>query len=571
MKVFENSTSVLLFLVVLSLLFLFNSFIAKAQSSFVPLHDQSYHQFDRLDVLFATNKDSLLVFTSIKPYNRAKLALCTELLNQSTTAIDSSNHKQLLNNNSEWVNSRFLTKNNKKRFKKLYTNPADFWQLNLGNDFNLRINPIIYFQVGSSSSNRQFRYVNTRGVSIRGTISNKLGFYATLKENQASYADYVNQYVRRTQALPFEGRFKDFASSVGYDLFAPGYDFFRTEGYISFSPIKYINIQFGQDKNFIGNGFRSLLLSDVSNNYLFLKINTQVWKFNYQNLFMQLTGQFDRGVDQLKPKKFATMHFLSLQANRWLNVGFFEAVVFSRPNDGFELTYLNPLIFYRSVEFNLGSPDNVILGLDIKANIAKRFMAYGQLVLDELRVGELFSNSGWWGNKYGYQLGVKYFNVLGINQLDAQLEYNMVRPFTYTHNTTEANYTHYNMPLAHPLGANFRELVGVLRYQPHPQLMLTNHSMFTQQGGDIDTLNYGSNIFLLNTTRVSDFNNMVAQGNGINVFLNEFELAYQFKPNLFFDLTYTYRNEQSELNSSVSEHYFTLAMRLNLHRKKQLF
>jgi hypothetical protein len=60
----------------------------------------------------------------------------------------------------------------------------------------------------------------------------------------------------------------------------------------------------------------------------------------------------------------------------------------------------------------------------------------------------------------GLQLGAKYINALGIKNLDLQLEYNRVRPFTYSHRDSVANYTHYNQPMAHPLGANFSETIG---------------------------------------------------------------------------------------------------------------
>ena len=49
------------------------------------------------------------------------------------------------------------------------------------------------------------------------------------------------------------------------------------------------------------------------------------------------------------------------------------------------------------------------------------------------------------------QLGAKYVDAFGINNLDLQLEMNRVRPFTHSHNDSISNYTHYNQPLAHPL------------------------------------------------------------------------------------------------------------------------
>ena len=48
-------------------------------------------------------------------------------------------------------------------------------------------------------------------------------------------------------------------------------------GRISYSPHKYFNFQLGYDKNFIGNGYRSLFLSDWGNSYLFAKINTKIF------------------------------------------------------------------------------------------------------------------------------------------------------------------------------------------------------------------------------------------------------------------------------------------------------
>ena len=57
-----------------------------------------------------------------------------------------------------------------------------------------------------------------------------------------------------------------------------GVDYFDARGYITFNAAKYIDFQFGYDKNFIGNGYRSMFLSDWGNSYLFLKINTRIWK-----------------------------------------------------------------------------------------------------------------------------------------------------------------------------------------------------------------------------------------------------------------------------------------------------
>ena len=83
--------------------------------------------------------------------------------------------------------------------------------------------------------------------------------------------------------------------------------------------------------------------------------------------------------------------------------------------------YLNPLIFYRSIEQNLGSPDNALIGFDYKANVANTAQFYGQFVMDEFNFAQIKQFNGWWGNKYALQQGFKYINVGGVQNLDLQL------------------------------------------------------------------------------------------------------------------------------------------------------
>ncbi len=108
-------------------------------------------------------------------------------------------------------------------------------------------------------------------------------------------------------------------------------------------------------------------------------------------------------------------------------------------------------MFLRPAEQQNGSADNAFVGLDFKANIAHRFQVYGQLMFDEFVLSEIKKGDGWWANKWALQLGAKYIDAFGVKNLDLQLETNLVRPFTYSHFDTVANYTHYNQPLAHPL------------------------------------------------------------------------------------------------------------------------
>src|SRR6185369_5123142 len=116
------------------------------------------------------------------------------------------------------------------------------------------------------------------------------------------------------------------------------------------------------------------------------------------------------GPDRLLKKKYAAMHHLDVNIGKSLNIGLFEAIIFGRENH-FEFGYLNPIIFYRSLEQQNGSYDNAVAGLDFKANVAKKFQFYGQFILDEFNLEETKKGDGWWGNKYGFQLGAKYIDA----------------------------------------------------------------------------------------------------------------------------------------------------------------
>ena len=81
------------------------------------------------------------------------------------------------------------------------------------------------------------------------------------------------------------------------------------------------------------------------------------------------------GQISLLRKKYAAMHHLDVNVTKWLNIGLFEGVIFGR-KDHFEFGYLNPIIFYRSIEQQNGSYDNSVAGIDFKANMLQTSSSY---------------------------------------------------------------------------------------------------------------------------------------------------------------------------------------------------
>lgn len=235
-------------------------------------------------------------------------------------------------------------------------------------------------------------------------------------------------------------------------------------------------------------------------------------------------------------------------------------------------SYFNPIIFYRAIEQNSGSPDNAGLGLDAKWSISRSLRVYGQFFLDEFLLSKVKAGNGWWGNKYGVQGGFHYINLAGISNLDLQVEVNLVRPFTYSHVSNFSSYAHYAQPLAHPLGANFRELIGILRYQPIPSLTLSAKSVFYERGLDSTSKSFGSNVLKSYTLRIQEEGNKLLQGRKQQVFLLDFTASWQCWTNFFLDFKYIFRNEKiAELASAGNYNLASMAVRWNIPQRLHEF
>ncbi len=573
MQVIKTVFKVLIFVLPLS---------ATSQSTYLNQGDRFQHFIDRLEIKQQINTH--LNFSTLRPFNRKAIVTEAQFLDSARmgyrdlktgvdihrewtdldlNTVDEYNLHSFLMNNSEWVTvpkEDFMSK--KPLLKSFYKSKANFYEVKTP-DFFMAINPVLQIQQAIEPGYDQAIFLNSRGVTARGLIGKKVGFSTYLTDNQERGPQFFQKQITKFDAVPGNGFYKPFKKN--------GVDYFDARGYFTFNAAKHIDVQFGYDKNFIGNGYRSLFLSDWGNSNLFLKLNTKIWKLNYQNLFMELMPQFKKSGDTLLDRKYAAIHHLSMNVTKWLNIGFFEGVVFTRKNR-FDFEYLNPIIFYRHLESNNGSKDNALAGFDFKANVAHRAQFYGQVLLDEFVLSELKNNPTWWANKWGLQLGVKYMDAFGIRNMDIQVEANRVRPFVYSHTDTVANYTHYNQNLAHPLGANFQEVVGIIKYQPAPKWRITAKAIYYYQGLDSAGRNFGANPMRRNIDRVKDNGYKIGSGNKATCMNGIFQISYEWKENLFVDISAQYRNYKiANVPGESNTTLVTAGIRLNMFKREYDF
>ncbi|MFL1010762.1 energy transducer TonB [Flavisericum labens] len=443
-----------------------------------------------------------------------------------------------------------------------------------GKDYWFTIDPIFDLQLGNDAEAGS-TYNNTRGLLVQGGLGKKLNFYTTVFESQGRFADYVNRYSESLKAfgpdpaiIPGRGIAKRFKTD--------SYDYPVAEAYLSYAPTDFMNIQFGHGKNFIGDGYRSLLMSDVASPHPFLKLNTKFWKIKYTNTWMWLKDVRDEVVaDKAFLTKYMANHYLSWNVSKRLNIGLFESVLWTNSNNrGFDVNYLNPIIFYRAIEFETGQgAGNALLGASAKYKFNDNINAYGQFILDEFSLGDIKGGDKSWKNKYGYQLGVKYYNAFKVDNLMFQFEYNRIRPYTYSHNTIVLNYAHNNQSMAHLWGANFSEVILIGRYR-YKRWYGNAKFIFGMRGLDYnnstDDFSYGGDIYRDYDDRPFDTGIEVGQGIKTNSFYGNLQAGYLINPTsnlkIFTDVTIRNFNPEASTASTFESNtvWFNFGIRTDL-------
>ena len=377
---------------------------------------------------------------------------------------------------------------------------------------------------------------NTRGVRAAGHIGDHIFFEARLEENQRRPVETA--YDRRVLTAPRLGNSKLQEGTT--------YDYFVATGIVGFRS-KYFEARFGRDRNEWGFGRTSLHLSDYATVYDQLQIRTQFWRLHYTNLFAQFAAfrPADEAIDSIVPRKYGVFHRLAIDLPARVQVELFESVIFasdSTGNDrrtGFDLAYLNPIIFYRAVEHDLGSPDNALLGAGISWIATPGVEVYAQGILDELTISE-FGND-WWGNKWGYLLGLYLvdpgFGETRLRDFDLRVEYARQRPWLYGHRTEATAYVHYGDYLSHPAGPNSSDVAVFATYRPWPRLLAALNLAFTKRGRDPEGEIVGADPTRPYTERdrSQDRSTTTFQGIQQDIVLAEARVGYELLPELFLE------------------------------------
>jgi len=397
--------------------------------------------------------------------------------------------------------------------------------------------------VGNDFLNSLNTRITSVGVQFGGSIGDKFSYYASGYQSAAVVPNYLSTYITQVGIVPGQA----YAKPQGPNE----YDWSYVTAVASYTPNKFLNISAGRDKTFIGDGYRSLLLSDYSSPYLFFRLTGTLGNVRYMAMWTDMNDPATTSQFGYSRHKFGVFHYLDWNISNRISVGFFESIIgFFTDDNGqkrpFDLNYINPIIFMKPVNNSADDPDKSLLGFTGKFKISNGLTAYGQFALNEFHFVDFFSSNGAVDNKYGFQAGLRGTNLFAIKNLNFLIETNNVKPYVYSARSAIENYSNNSEPLAHPWGANFRELVGMLNYS-YKRFNFSSETDLGYYGLDVPGINYGKDIFKVYTIPARLYGNYIGQGITTNMIYIEGKVAYVLNPkyNLRIELGGLFRDEKN--------------------------
>lgn len=331
-----------------------------------------------------------------------------------------------------------------------------------GKDYNLKVSPVGELNLGNDlkDSSNAFLFQNTRGILVEGDITRNFSFSTSFYESQARFSSFENHfianngefyttsngYIQQNGIVPGAARTKPFKGN--------GYDYAFASGNFVYRPWKQLTIIAGNNQQFIGTGYRSMLLADNNVGTPYMRLDFRLnrnWSFHYlRSRYMNLVRKkkYTTVEGYYQPKGYSA-NFITYQPFNKLSISFFEGSIWNM-GDSLTTRGLNPSFFIPlpgiSALFS-SQKTYSIYGLNANLNFFKTYFLYGQVAFGRRK------------NQFAYQIGGKAISCFGIKKLMIQLEFNGAINDMYTSLQSRLDYSNYNLPIAHIKATNFNELL----------------------------------------------------------------------------------------------------------------
>lgn len=331
-----------------------------------------------------------------------------------------------------------------------------------GKDYFLTISALGHLSVGRdlSDTTKANLFQNTRGILVEGDLFKNFSFSTSFFENQTRFSDFETQFVKnngefytywygynqQNGVVAGAARTKPFKTTA--------FDYAYAVGSFIYKPIKQVAIIAGNNQQFIGSGYRSMLLSDNSCGSPYLRVDYKVnskWTINFlrarhMNLVRKKTYNTVEGYYQ--PKGFSA-NYISYQLSKQSVISLFEGSTWSM-GDSLTTKAINPLYFV---------PIPGMSALLSKNTYSIYGLNYSQILLSKVLIYSQFAIGSGGKNQFAAQIGSRYYNPYKLKNTMVQLEFNLATKNMYTDSYARLNYSNYNLPLTHIKGSGFKELL----------------------------------------------------------------------------------------------------------------
>lgn len=306
------------------------------------------------------------------------------------------------------------------------------------------IESIIKFE--EDKPNRDVIFGNL-GVRLFGTIDGTLGYYLQATNGVILSGEKI--LAQEDKKLRKNIKFIDLNS-----------DFDFSESHVRYQNNWFYAIM-GRETKLLGAGLNQrLIVSDNAPPFdavsLGAKFSNFEYRFTQAGIIGLPTDQFTVGIGLKIPDKYASFHRFALKPE-WGEIAFWEAILYSGRN--FDLAYLNPLSFFKSLEHALRDRDNSIMGMDATIRPVKNLQVKGTYFLDDIKFSEI--GKGYWSNKSAWNIAV--ISSLPLN-LDFGLEYTRIEPYTFSHFNPQNSYTNDSLLIGSYLKPNSEEWAAKIQY-----------------------------------------------------------------------------------------------------------
>ncbi len=410
----------------------------------------------------------------------------------------------------------------------------------------------------TAAESSKFNMMNTRGYEAGGNIGNKFYFETAVYENQGRFPGYVDSFIRIRGVVPYQNQYKNIGDGKGFD-------FTYSSARLVYTPNKYLLFDLGFNNNFIGDGYRSLLLSDYNTVYPYFKTAVTAGNFQYSVMWSQYVSQPKADIYALGyPRKWGQTYLLDWHATKHFNVSLFNSVI--SPNETADhkkdigVSLASPILFLHASKSPSGIELNNIDGLNLKYLVTPSVNIYAQVMLDNW-------GSAGWEKRYGWQAGIRVSDLLKVEHLNIQAEFNTVRPYSYASDSIVTVYSHNNEPLAHPLGSNFKEGIFIADYT-YKSWWFRVEAFIAHYGADSSVnVDYGRNIF--RSLDLHTLQNDVSTGDGLNtkIYYGDLRIAYVLnkKSNLRIEAGGVYRKESNAFKN-FTDIYAYIGVRMSFRK-----